>query len=260
MKIRFLGAHNEESRSTRLSSVLIDDVLAVDAGSLTCELTFEEQGKIQAILVSHSHYDHVRAIPAFGFSNTQRITRVFGTRQNLEIIASHLLDGIIYPQLSIKDNFLERPVLELCPLEPFCPIEVAGYEITALPLPHLIETVGYAITSGDSGRQTTILYATDSGPGLSQVWPYVSPQLIIVDTTFPSRLEKLAVEGGHLCPKTLMKELVDFRSTRGYLPRIAVIHRSPRHEEEIRLDIQKTNEVVGCSIEMPDEGDIISVE
>ncbi|TES84305.1 MBL fold metallo-hydrolase, partial [Candidatus Aerophobetes bacterium] len=65
--VRFLGTHNAESRNTRLVSFLIEDILAVDAGSLASELSFPEQEKIKAILLSHGHYDHIRGIPAFVF-------------------------------------------------------------------------------------------------------------------------------------------------------------------------------------------------
>ena len=34
MIVRFLGAHNAESKNTKMASLLIDDVLAVDAGGL----------------------------------------------------------------------------------------------------------------------------------------------------------------------------------------------------------------------------------
>ena len=40
MKIRILGAHNIESAKTGCTSFLIDDVLAVDAGALTRNLSF----------------------------------------------------------------------------------------------------------------------------------------------------------------------------------------------------------------------------
>jgi len=52
VKIKVLGAHNAESKHTRLTSLLIDDILAVDAGNLTSDLSFSEQGKIKAILLS----------------------------------------------------------------------------------------------------------------------------------------------------------------------------------------------------------------
>ena len=117
MIIRFLGAHNEESSTTGLSSVLIDDILAIDAGSLASRLSFAEQEKIKVILLSHGHYDHIRDIPAFAFSNSKRLTRVLATAKTLDILTSHLLDGLIYPRFAGTDSFLERPVIEPCRLE-----------------------------------------------------------------------------------------------------------------------------------------------
>ena len=260
MIIRFLGVHNEESDSTRLSSVLIDEVIAVDAGSLTCELSFAEQEKIKAILISHSHYDHIRAIPAFAFSNDHRVTKVFGTKSNLDIINSHLLDGVIYPELSIEDNFLKRSVLEMCPVEEFSSFNVEGYRVTPLPMPHLIETVGYLIVDSSSSDENAVLYATDTGPGISKLWPHVTPRVIIIDTTFPNRLEKMASDAKHLCPSMLAKELIQFQDVHDYLPRVILIHRSPRFEDEIRTEVQKVGNKLGIDIEMPGEGTAIKVE
>ena len=62
MEIRILGAHNVESANTRLTSLLVDGVLAVDAGALTSSLTFAEQEKVSSILLTHCHYDHVRDV------------------------------------------------------------------------------------------------------------------------------------------------------------------------------------------------------
>ena len=42
MELRVLGTYNMESRETRFESHLIDGVLALDAGSLTRALSFEE--------------------------------------------------------------------------------------------------------------------------------------------------------------------------------------------------------------------------
>ena len=67
MNIKFLGTHNAESKYTKLVSLLIDDVLAVDTGSLTSELSFSEQEKIKSILITHGHYDHIKDLPALLF-------------------------------------------------------------------------------------------------------------------------------------------------------------------------------------------------
>ena len=52
MHIRLLGAHQGESRTTGFISILVDDVLAIDAGSLTSTLTFAEQARVTSELNS----------------------------------------------------------------------------------------------------------------------------------------------------------------------------------------------------------------
>jgi len=181
--IRFLGAHNAESRDTKLVSILIDDVLAVDAGCLASELTFSEQEKIKAILLSHGHYDHIRDIPAFAFNNLGHTTKIFATPHTLKILSSHLADGVIYPEFTKKIPLF---------------LEIEGYQVMTLPVNHTIRAVGFEITSPDGKK---VFYTGDTGPGLSALWENVSPQLIIVDLTFPNRLENRAKNSAHLCPK-----------------------------------------------------------
>ena len=68
MRVRVLGAHQLETRDTRLTSFLVDGVLAVDAGSLTSGLTLEEQESVEAILITHQHFDHCRDLLTFGLN------------------------------------------------------------------------------------------------------------------------------------------------------------------------------------------------
>ena len=62
MNIRFLGAHNAESKNTRMASILIDDNLALDAGSLVSQLTFKEQEKNNQRIISGGQPMHARVI------------------------------------------------------------------------------------------------------------------------------------------------------------------------------------------------------
>ena len=103
--VKILGAHNAESKHTKLTSLLIDDIIAVDAGSLVSEITYEEQEKIKTILLSHGHYDHIRAIPSFAFNNRHQTTKVYSTTQTFKILSSHLIDGVIYPEFTKKIPF-----------------------------------------------------------------------------------------------------------------------------------------------------------
>jgi len=252
MIIRFLGTHNAESKNTRLVSFLIDDVLAVDAGSLVSELTFPGQKKITAILLSHGHYDHIRAVPAFAFNNSDRTTKVIATRKTLEILSSHLIDGVVYPEFTSEASFLRKATLRLVPVELFERQRIEGYEVMAVPVRHNLDGVGFEMTSGDG---KTLFYTGDTGPGLSSMWGKISPQLIIADLTWPNSLAKAARDAGHLCPEMLKEELIEFRRVKGYLPKVAAIHMSPQHEPEIEREVREVARLLSVSIDIAHEGE-----
>ena len=63
MKIEVLGASGSASKGCRLTSLLINDTIALDAGSLAQTLTIERQEAVRSILLTHSHLDHTLGLP-----------------------------------------------------------------------------------------------------------------------------------------------------------------------------------------------------
>ncbi len=234
MKIQILGAHNCESQDTKLLSLLIDDILVLDAGGLTSSLSFPAQQKLKAILLTHQHYDHIRDVPAIAmnFYLSGATINIYSTLPVYDALTAHLLDGKLYP------NFLERPqgnpTIKFTVIEPHQTEKVEGYSILAVPVNHPVPAVGYQVTSPDG---KVVFYTGDTGPGLADCWEYLSPQLLISEVSYPNRLEEFAVKVGHLTPTLLKQELASFRELKGYLPPVVVVHMTSEYEEEIKADI-----------------------
>jgi ribonuclease BN (tRNA processing enzyme) len=256
MKIRVLGAHNCERKSFKMLSLLVDDVLAIDAGALTSSLSLEEQKKIKALLVTHHHYDHVRDVPALAMSLflSGAATRIYSIPAALDVLARNLMNDQIYPDFRHKPE--EKPTVSFTVIEPSKAELIEGYTVLAVPVRHSVPTVGYQVTSADG---SSFFYAGDAGPGLAECWRQVSPQLLIIEVTASDRYTEWAAGAGHLTPSLLKQELVSFQKVNGYLPRVVAIHMNPDLEEAIAAEVAAVAKALSCPITLAYEGMQISI-
>jgi 3',5'-cyclic-nucleotide phosphodiesterase len=210
VKIQILGAHLAEVKGARLTSLLIDDALVVDAGGLTSALSLPQQKKIKTILLTHHHFDHTRDLVTLaanaGYYWRKQLV-VYAPRYTLDIVTSRLLDGTIYT------NFLEypskeKPTLILEAIEPYSRKTIAGYDVLAVPAKHSVPTVGYQITSSDG---KSLFYTSDTTVGISDCWHHVSPQLLITEVAGLNKYGDWLKKAGHLCAGFLKEELIKFR-------------------------------------------------
>jgi len=251
MDIQILGAHTCESQNLRFACLMIDDVLVIDAGGITSSLSFSAQQKLRAILLTHQHYDHIRDIPALAMNLFLReaTINIYSTLPVHDALTTHLLNGKLYP------NFLklpqQNPTIKFTIVEPHQTEQIEGYSVLAVPVNHLVPSLGYQITSPDG---KAVFYTGDTGPGLADCWEWVSPQLLITEVTAPDRYQEFATHGGHLTPSLLKQELNSFREIRGYLPQVIVVHMNPRLEEEIKAEIAAVAESLNNSITLGYEG------
>jgi len=251
MNIRVLGAHNCERQGLKFISLLIDDVLAIDAGALTSSLSLEEQQKIKALLLTHQHYDHVKDVPALAMSLFLggATTRIYSIPAVCDVLARHLLNDEIYPDFRQKPE--QNPTLSFTIIEPHRAETIDGYSVLAVPVKHGVPTVGYQVTAADG---KVLFYAGDTGPGLAGCWRHVSPQLLIIEVTASDEYEEWAADSGHLTPGLLKQELQSFQEVNGYLPQVVAVHMNPAFEEEIATETAAVAKALGCPITLGYEG------
>ena len=256
MNIRILGAHNCESQTTKCICFLIDDTLAIDAGGLTSSLSISEQQNLQAILLTHQHYDHIRDIPgiALNLSLRRASINVYSTINVCTTIETHLLNGKVYPQFHKLPGV--KPSVCLNVIKPYEPQMVDGHEILAIPVNHFDTTVGYQVSDSQGNK---IFYTADTGPGLSDCWKHISPQLLIIDVTLPNVYEEFAKETGHLTPNLLKQELIILQEQNGYLPQLIAAHMDSGLEPKIEEEIASVAEALNISITLAQEGMLIHI-
>lgn len=252
MEVQILGAHLAELKGARLTSLLIDGVLVVDAGGLTSALSLPEQKKIDTVLLTHHHFDHTRDLVTLaanaGYYWRKQLA-VYAPRYTLDIVTRCLLDGQIYA------NFLEypskeKPTLIVEAIEPYDRRTIAGYDVLAVPAKHSVPAVGYQITSSDG---KSLFCTGDTTVGISDCWQHISPQLLITEVAGPDKYEDWLKKAGHLCPRLLREELIQFRNLKRYLPRVIVIHIGNPYEQEIREEVAQVAQELEADISLGHE-------
>ena len=256
MKIHILGAHNIETSKTSFNSILIDDALAIDAGALTTNLALNEQQNLQAILISHQHYDHVKDIPILGlnFYLCKKTIELYTIKHAYEVLDALLFDDSLYPDFTKRPP--ENPTLHFNILEPGKSKQIAGYSVLPVKVNHMVPTVGYQITSSEGKK---VFITSDTGPGLEDCWRQVSPDLLIIETTAPNAEEEFALKTGHLTPTLLQKELESFRRIKGYLPKVVLVHMNPLVEKGIKAEISAVEKALQIKITLGYEGMKINI-
>jgi len=187
-------------------------------------------------LLTHHHFDHTRDLVTLAANvgyHWRKQLAVYAPRYTLDIVTSCLLDGKIYANF-FEYPSKEKPTLMLEAIEPYDRRTIAGYDVLAVPVKHSVPAVGYQMTSSHG---KTMFYTGDTTAGISDCWRHVSPRLLITEVAGPDKYEDWLKKAGHLCPKLLREELVQFRQLKRYLPRVIVVHIGNPYEQEIREEV-----------------------
>ena len=251
MELEILGAHQCESLNSKLVSLLVDKVVAIDAGSLTSSLTLSDQQRVKAIFITHQHFDHIRDLATFGINAYWRgPINVYALDSVLDVISIHLLNDVVYPDFRYKP-LPDKPAFRFCPVEPGKEVVIEGYRVLPLSIEHGVPAVGYWITSPD---KKSVFYTGDTGGDCSSCWEVISPDLLVIETCMSNSYESIAQQSGHLSPRLLKEELADFKRLRGYLPPVVVVHMILSIEDEIREEVAQVAKELGADITLGYEG------
>ena len=224
MELRILGCSGGEAEGHRLTGMLVNGALAIDAGSITQALTIREQIGIRQIFISHSHLDHICTLPFFTkniFGHTDVPVEIRALPETLDALRRHLFNDELWPDFSVIPS-PDNPIIRFSEIVPGKTYEVEGLRVTPIPVNHLVPCVGYLVEDDHSA----FIFSSDTGE-TDRVYQVANKtknlKLFITEASFPNEQAWLAEASKHLTPEKLGREL---QKLKAQVP-VGVYHLTP---------------------------------
>ena len=235
MQIRVLGCSGSVAAGCRTTAFLLDDDVLIDAGTGVGDLTLDELARINDIVLSHSHLDHVLGVPLLADSVMRRRAgrapiRVHGLPDTLAALRRHVFNGHIWPDFTALPS-AEAPILSLHPFEIGQVLDFAGRRIEVLPALHTVPAVGFAVL----GQQGAWVFTGDTAPNPALWERLASMRLtcLVIETAFRNDECRLATLSRHLHPTALAAELTHL--TPGV--QVYITHIKPGEQDAVMAEI-----------------------
>jgi cAMP phosphodiesterase len=235
MELRVVGCHGGESPKHRTSAFVVNDRLAIDAGSLTQGLDLKLQFGLTGCIISHAHLDHIKDLATVADNRCQAECEplpVAAHRATIRALKKHFFNNLIWPDFSVIPS-PEHPTLRFVELKPGQPVQLAEYTVISVPVAHTVDTAGFIIRGPDA----TLAYSGDTGP-TDRLWELLRQEkelkALLLEVSFPNREQKLATVSGHHTPRTLHRDLKKFGKPQD-LPTL-LYHIKPFFQREVEQE------------------------
>ena len=236
MKVRVLGCSGAIAKDCRTTSFLLDHDVLVDAGTGVGDLTLDEMAGIDHVLLTHSHLDHIAALPlmvdAIG-SRRPRPLQVHALQATIDALKAHVFNNTIWPDFSAIPT-PAAPFITFHPLKLGQVLVLAGKNVEVLPAVHTVPAVGYAVSTGKSHWVFT--GDTEHNPALWARINQLEVGMLVIETAFSNRERSLAKRSRHLSPHALADELAFISPGKSYP--IYITHTKPAETALIMAEIQ----------------------
>jgi len=237
MKVRVLGCSGAIAKDCRTTSFLIGDSILLDAGTGVGDLTLEEMGKIDHVLLTHSHLDHIAALPLMldaVSSQRRHPVQVHALAATIAALQTHVFNNVIWPDFSAIPS-AASPFLRYQAFVCGDVLSIAGLQIEVLPAHHTVPAVGFAV-QGDTGWWV-FSGDTERNPAFWTRVNLLSVVCLVIETAFSDRESDLACRSLHLSPATLAQELANVPVTQRYP--IYITHTKPSETSLIMNEIRQ---------------------
>jgi cAMP phosphodiesterase len=234
------GYDGSLSPRQHLTTMVVDDSVAFDAGCLALACSDEQRANIRDIVISHAHLDHVAGLPLFIddlFSTLTEPVRVHASATVIECLEEHIFNWSIYPRFSELVNDL-GPVMKYVEFEPGREFEIGQYSVLPIEVNHKVQSCGFIVSDGTA----TIAATGDTAP-TDVFWQRInlldSLDALLVECAFPDHLSELAATSYHLTPRGLSGEIEKLQRSdcKIYIANIKPVYREQTVSQIAKLGI-----------------------
>ncbi len=241
MKIKLLPScvsHNGLALPDQyLTSLLINETIAIDAGSLGFYGTPFEQEKVRHVLITHTHTDHIASLPLFVenvYSGQPDCVTIYGSDSVLDCLRRDVFNDRVWPDfLRLSEQNPAAPFLHLQRIEAGQPLLLDGLRFIPVPVDHLVPTLGFIIEEPGS----TVVIPSDTGP-TQTIWELADREAnlkaVFLEAAFPDELTWLAESSRHLTPAMFAREVAKLHER----VRVLVVHIKPRFRDQVLAQLQ----------------------
>lgn len=237
MRIKLLpSSAGRQSQLQSLTSFVIDDRLAIDAGSIGFALTPNEIGSIHDFVLTHAHTDHTASLPIYiaeAFPRLETPVIIHATAEVVSALRRFVFNDQVWPNFEkIQLNNGSGPGLEFRELRLRATVNIAGIDVTPIPVNHIVPTVGLLVEN----RAAAVLFTSDTYC-TDEIWKrardITNLKAAFVDVSFPNELGELAAASKHLTPELLALELKKLNRD----VEVYVVHIKPTNRETVITQI-----------------------
>ncbi len=236
MKIQLLPSTFDDagnaSLEQRLTCYVIDDRVAVDAGSIALSVSEAQRQSVRDIIVTHPHMDHIATLPIFIddlFGELAEPIRVHATQEVIDTLEKDIFNWTVYPRFSELRNARSR-VMEYVPFRVGEEFSVAHLRVVSTNVNHIVPTVGLIATDGE----TTIAISSDTAE-TEEFWKLVNraPRVdaLLIEASFPNSMAQLAEVSRHFTPESMRRELRKMKKHKE--ADILTVHIKPTYREQV---------------------------
>jgi ribonuclease BN (tRNA processing enzyme) len=229
MRVKVLGCSGGIGGSLRTTSFLVDDDILLDAGTGVGDLSLEQLARIDHVFITHSHLDHIAALPLMidtvGAMRDRPVT-VHAIGPTLKILRDHVFNWHVWPDFTTIPTpataFLAYREIAIGETTTFESASGQRRRFTAIPANHTVPAVGYLLQS----EQGALLFSGDTGEN-DALWQVANTtahlRYLIIETAFSNKERAIADASKHLCPDMLASELSKLSSK----PEVLITHLKP---------------------------------